>query len=109
MGWGGLLAEATWKTGRWGLFAGGLAGGGSFRNITLLAPAGDDFIAEDRSISYRKYGFIAVAPYAGAEYSVNRRICLVFKVDYVINAVKRPDDFVLGPRVFIGFMFGHSH
>ncbi|MDE6870744.1 MAG: hypothetical protein K2J62_01325 [Bacteroidales bacterium] len=109
MGWGGLLADAVWKPGRWSFFAGGLVGGGSAKNITLLAHAGDDFVTEDRSVSYRKYGFMAVAPYVGVEYAISRRINLVLKIDYVMNVSNPQDDFVTGPRVFLGFMFGHSH
>ncbi|MCM1178411.1 MAG: hypothetical protein NC115_10690 [Bacteroidales bacterium] len=107
MGWGGVLAEAAWRAGKWNLFAGGLLGGGSVRNVTLLASAGNDFEADN--VSYRKYGFLAVAPYIGTEYAVSRRINLVFKIDYVINVSNPQDDFITGPRVFLGFMFGHSH
>lgn len=108
-GFGGLLAECAWTLGKWKVFAGGLAGGGSVRNITLLSDAGTDFVIEDRTVSYRKYGFLAVAPYAGVEYAVNRKISIVVKVDYIVNVSNPQDDFITGPRLFLGFMFGHSH
>jgi len=107
IGWGGILADGAWRLGKWNLFAGGLFGGGSARNVTLLGPAGDDYVTDN--VSYRKYGFLAAAPFAGAEYAVGRRINIVMKIDYVFNLTNPQDDFVTGPRIFLGFMFGHSH
>lgn len=106
-GWGGILADCVWNLGRWSLFAGGTIGGGSQTNITIISTIGDDYIAEE-NISYRKYGFAAIAPFIGAEYAVTPRINIVMKVDYLLNVTNPADDFVTGPRIYIGFMFGHS-
>ena len=106
-GWGGILADCVWNLGRWSLFAGGTIGGGSQTNITTMSTIGDDYIAEE-NISYRKYGFAAIAPFVGAEYAVTPRINIVMKIDYLFNVTNPADDFVTGPRIYIGFMFGHS-
>ena len=88
-GWGGILADSAWKVGKCRLFIGGTVGGGSQTNTTILSPVRDDYMTEE-SISYRKYGFIAVAPFA------------------VLNVSNPQDDFVTGPRLYVGFMFGHA-
>ena len=106
-GWGGILADCVWNLGRWSLFAGGTIGGGSQTNITIMSTIGEDYIAEE-NISYRQYGFAAIAPFVGAEYAVTPRINIVMKIDYLLNVTNPADDFVTGPRIYIGFMFGHS-
>lgn len=106
-GWGGILADCVWNLGRWSLFAGSTIGGGSQTNITIMSTIGDDYIAEE-NISYRKYGFAAIAPFVGAEYAVTPRINIVMKIDYLLNVTNPADDFVTGSRIYIGFMFGHS-
>lgn len=107
-GWGGLLADSAWKVGsRCRLFVGGTVGGGSQTNTVILSSVADDYVAED-FISYRKYGFMAVAPFAGVEVAVNRKVNVVFKADWLLNVTNPEDDFVSGPRIYVGFMFGHT-
>ena len=105
--WGGLLADCAWKVGKCRLFVGGTVGGGSQTNTTILSPVADDYVAEE-NISYRKYGFLAVAPFVGVEYAASRKINIVLKADYLLNATNPQDDFVTGPRLYLGFMFGHA-
>ena len=105
-GWGGVLADCVWEFGKYRLFIGGTAGGGSQTNTTILSEIRNDYTAEE-DISYRKYGFLAIAPFAGAEYCISPRICLVMKVDWLLNVTNPQDDFVTGPRLYLGFMFGH--
>ncbi len=107
IGWGGLLADCAWKVGNCRLFIGGTVGGGSQTNTTILSPIADDYIVEE-AVSYRKYGFAAVAPFAGVEVPVNRRVNIVFKADWLLNVTNPQDDFVSGPRIYVGFMFGHA-
>ena len=77
-GWGGILADCTWQLGRFRIFAGGTVGGGSQTNTFILSPVRDDYLAEE-CISYRKYAFFAVAPFAGAEYALTNKVNLVAK------------------------------
>lgn len=106
-GWGGILADCAWDLGKIRLFAGGTAGGGSQANLTIISPLGDDYIAEEL-VSYRKYSFAALVPFIGMEYALNGRISLVAKVDWMLNLSGCQDDFVSGPRLYLGFMFGHA-
>lgn len=106
-GWGGLLADCAWTLGRCRLFVGGTVGGGSQANTTILSPVRDDYVAEE-FISYRKYGFMALAPFAGVEIAVSGKVNLVAKIDYLLNLSGSQADFVTGPRLYLGFMFGHA-
>ena len=58
--------------------------------------------------SYRKYGFAALAPFAGVEIPFGGKVNVVVKLDYLLNLSNPQDDFVTGPRLYLGFMFGHS-
>ena len=51
---------------------------------------------------------MAVAPFAGVEVAVNRKVNVVFKADWLLNVTNPEDDFVSGPRIYVGFMFGHT-
>lgn len=106
-GWGGILADCVWAIGKWDIFMGGTVGGGSQTNITILSQIENDYIAED-CISYRKYGFAAIAPFFGAEYAVSPKANIVVKIDYLLNVSNPENDFVTGPRLYVGFMFGHT-
>lgn len=108
IGWGGLLADCVWRKARWSWFVGGTVGGGGVKNVTLLSDMPVDFILEDGSSSYRKYGFVALTPFAGVEYAVTERIHLTAKVDWMFNVSNPQPDFVTGPRIYFGFMFCHS-
>lgn len=107
-GWGGILADFVWSKGRWYWFAGLTIGGGSVRNLTLLSPAPLDFVLEDSSASFRKYGFMAIAPFAGIEYALTEKIRLTAKLDWLINASNPQADFPAGPRIYIGILFCHD-
>ena len=107
-GWGGILADCVWNAGKWNIFIGGTIGGGSLTNTTILSEISDDYTAE-KCISYRKYGFAAFAPFVGAEYALTPKVNLVIKIDYMLNISNMKDDFVTGPRIYLGFMFGHAH
>lgn len=106
-GWGGLLADCAWTAGRCRLFIGGTVGGGSQTSTTILSPVRDDYVAEE-FISYRKYGFMALAPFAGVEIALTDKVNIVAKIDYLLNLSGRRTDFVTGPRLYLGFMFGHE-
>lgn len=107
-GWGGVLADCAWTLGKCRLFVGGTVGGGSQTGTIILSPISDDYVAEG-TVSYRKYGFAALAPFAGIEYAVTKKVNLVAKIDYLVNLSNPQDDFTTGPRLYIGFMFGHMN
>ena len=107
VGWGGLLIDGILPLGRWFPFAGLTIGGGGVKNVTAFQDTIDDFTLDDGTTSYRKYTFMAIAPFVGIEYALTGRIHLVMKADWLFDATSRQSDFMHGPRVYIGFMFCH--
>ena len=104
VGWGGILADCAWKIGKFTLFAGGTAGGGSQQNLTIFTEQKNDYIV-DEITSYRNYGFMCIVPFVGLEFAMSKSIHIVFKTDYMVNVSNPQDDFVTGPRFYIGFTF----
>lgn len=105
IGWGGVLADSKWDIDRWTLFVGGMFGGGTARHLNIINDEHDEF--QVARSSFREYPFLAFDPFFGAEYAMTHKIHLVFQVDYIVNITARRDDFVQGPRFFLGFMFCH--
>lgn len=94
VGWGGGLVDWFWQLGKFAPFTGVCIGGGSFKNLTLNDP-----------ITYRKYSFMAITPFAGVEFALTDKVRLIFKTDYLFNVTSRQSDFLRGVRFFIGFSF----
>ncbi len=107
-GWGGILADFIWSRNRWSWFAGATVGGGGVKNVALLEEIPLDLRIETNSVSYRRYGFMSVAPFLGTEYALTERIHLTFKADWLLNVSNPQPDFLTGPRLYIGFMFCHN-
>lgn len=107
VGWGGLIVDGTLPLGRWMPFAGLTFGGGSVKNVTALEDSTGDFALDGGTTSYRRYPFLALAPFAGVEYALTERVHLVLKADYLLNLSSIQADFVRGPRIYFGFMFCH--
>ncbi|MDR0810937.1 MAG: hypothetical protein LBN23_01480 [Paludibacter sp.] len=106
-GWGGVLADCALESGRLTYFVGGTFGGGSQKNLTVFeAPTDgyDGFVIDDK-MSFRKFSFLCIAPFVGAEFALNKKIHLVLKADYLINISNPQPDFVTGVRVYLGFSF----
>ena len=107
IGWGGLLLDWQWHAGNIHPFVGVTVGGGAATNVTLLSPVYDDFLTEP-TVSYRKYGFMAVTPFIGMELEVSQKLRLTFKADWLMNvSVARPD-FPQGVRLYFGIIFYHG-
>lgn len=104
VGWGGVLADCIWNIGKFSPFVGGTFGGGSQKNITNFSAPKNNYIL-DEIVSYRKYGFLCVVPFAGFEYALSKKVHLMFKVDYIFNVSNPQDDFATGARFYFGFTF----
>lgn len=104
IGWGGALVDYLWGSGKFRPFTGITLGGGSVKNLTLLQDSPLDFITE-QAASYRSYPFMALCPFMGLEYSLTQKIHLICKIDYLMNVSSPQEDFVRGPRFYLGFMF----
>ncbi len=105
VGWGGLLVEGVLPFPKFRLFAGAVIGGGNMRHIALFEDCPVDFVTETK-IGYRKYAFMAVTPYIGADIPLTDKIALVVKADCLFNVSRPQQDFPLGPKLFFGIMFG---
>ena len=75
------------------------------RHITLFEDAPVDFLTEGK-VSYRKYSFMAVAPYIGTDIPLTDKLALVIKADCLFSVSHPQKDFPLGPKLFFGIMFG---
>lgn len=106
-GWGGLLVDWIIPLGKWMPFAGITVGGGGVKNVTVLGDTTEDFILDDGTTSFRKYAFMAIAPFAGVEYALTGRVHVVFKADWLLDVTSGQPDFVQGPRLYLGFVFCH--
>ncbi len=104
IGWGGVLADLIWRRGSWAPYIGATVGGGGFRNLTLQSPTPLDNTTE-LDASFRKYSFMVAAPFVGIEYTLTDKIRLNMKADWMFNLNNRREDFVTGPRLYIGFAF----
>ena len=107
VGRGGVLADCAWERGRWTLFAGATFGGGGVTNLVSSSSDHDDYLVEDGSVLYRKYAFMLLSPFFGAEYAITSKVHLMLKADYLCNLTNWEDDYVSGPRIYFGFMFCH--
>ncbi len=107
-GWGGVLADCTWEKKKWSFFVGGTIGGGSVKNLTLFDKMPLDYKTENLSTSYRKYAFMAFAPFAGVEYAISEKIHIIMKLDYLFNLNNPECDFAACPRIYIGIIFCHN-
>ncbi|MDR1682124.1 MAG: hypothetical protein LBS25_01865 [Candidatus Symbiothrix sp.] len=105
IGWGGVLADGIWTIGRFSPFIGATLGGGSMKHITMLQQPATDFVLENENISYRRYGFLALVPFIGTEYALNKKIHLVLKADHIFNLNNPQADFLRGIRIYLGFAF----
>lgn len=108
LSYGGVIADSFWTLKRWKIFVGALVGGGSQSNTVILEDAGNDFVTEDGTMAFRKFGFCLASPFVGVEFAMTPKVNLVMKVDYMLPLTKVESDFTSGPRFFLGFMFGHT-
>ncbi len=81
-------------------------GGGSVKNFIMPDVVADDFV-EDDNMAYRKYKYIAIVPYIGAEFKITSSLYLLCKADYNIPLMQREADYPSGSRVYVGFLFVH--
>ena len=108
-GWGGILVDYIRRTeGRVHPFIGCLIGGGGVKNHIIAQGGTGDFVTEPQAAMH-KYAFMAVAPFAGMEVSLTPKLSLVVKVDWLLNATCRQNDFSSGPRLYVGILFNRLH
>lgn len=133
-GWGGLVLDYYWTRDRFRPFLGFTLGGGSMRRMyegeeedgrSMVRPidrtsmSARDKVGEslESDLTYnayfRKTTFLFVGPYVGFEYAITQRVALVCRLDYVVPFGRNlTDEYAYmapsGPRLYVGFMFGHA-
>ncbi|MCQ2311351.1 MAG: hypothetical protein MJZ64_06355 [Paludibacteraceae bacterium] len=120
-GWGGAICDYYGVAGKAKLFIGGLIGGGS--QSRLFVPKGNEEVQGDEVVynaSYTKTPYFLLDPYMGVEFAIAKHIDMLIKLDYMLPIGEKNTgihteksnwrNFLAptGPRLYIGFMFGHS-
>lgn len=112
-GWGGVLLDYYWTRDRFRPFAGFTIGGGSMRRLLTDYATETNGQAYPHNAYFRKTGFMFVGPYIGFEYALTPRVAVVCRVDYVVPFGRHMEQEITymspsGPRLYVGFMFGHA-
>lgn len=102
VGWGGLLVDWIWQTGKISPFVGTTVGGGGYKSVDVID---SPFNLTFPNAAFKKESFMAIIPYVGIEYAVTHFMRINVKVDYLFNMNKSISDFVSGPRIYFGFAF----
>lgn len=104
-GWGGLLADAYIRVGRFQPYAGLTLGGGAATTLLMFEEPSTAWAPIDGTY-YQKQAFFAVDPYIGCDYVVSSAFHITLKVDYLCP-VARTGLMTNGPRIYFGFLFYH--
>ena len=118
-GWGGALCDYFGTVGKVQLFIGGTIGGGVSKRVYTANE--EIHTIQDETVcnaSYTQTRFFLLDPYVGMEFSIHKGVSLLLKVDYMLpfgdknSGIKALNwsNFISpsGPRLYVGFMFGHS-
>ena len=106
MGYGGLSADACWRTEKLWPYIGGTIGGGVLKGLYIVDGNQDDWQPETNS-TFHKHSFFYIAPYAGFNYCMTKRVHLTLRLDWMLAVHKRSLQMPTGPRLYVGFMFVH--
>lgn len=105
-GWGGALAEACWRGKVIWPYIGVTIGGGSCKTLYIIDGKQDDWKPETQT-TFNKQSFFVFDPYIGVDWCMTSSIHLTFRFDWMIAAHKNSLLEPTGPRLYVGFMFGH--
>lgn len=101
LGWGGALVDCKWDFKKITVFAGMTFGGGAYKHI-LNTETPDN---NEDTFFLRKTSVMVGVPFVGIEYAPSARMRLVAKVDMITYLSPWKNDFVKGPRLYLGFLF----
>ncbi|MCR4825225.1 MAG: hypothetical protein K5849_07725 [Bacteroidales bacterium] len=104
-GWGGLLADAYFVTGRFQPYAGLTLGGGSMKTLLMFEEPASAWLPVDGTV-YHRQGFLAVDPFIGCDFIVSGPMHLTLKADWLC-AFGGGSLLPSGPRIYFGFLFYH--
>ena len=108
LGWGGLLLGYELRSRRLHPVVGVTIGGGHIRDVYFLETAEPDPDGT-RTIVYRSYSSMLIAPSLSAEYTLKSNMTLLLKIDYILAVFsEHTEDFASGPRVYLGILFNRD-
>ena len=102
--WGGVVADAYWRLGRWMPYVGGSIGGGKCSTLLVFDGDDNDWIAETNTMLHNE-SFFFLNPYTGVEFALTETVHLTFKIDRLIPL--KTIDMPRGIRCYLGFVFAH--
>lgn len=105
-GWGGVLADAYWRGEKVWPFIGGTIGGGVTRALYILEGNENDWQEDPHSV-FHKQPFFCIDPYVGLDWCMTKKVHLTFRFDWLIALHHGQLVLPTGPRLYVGFMFGH--
>lgn len=105
-GWGGVLADACWRTPKLWTYVGGTVGGGVMRSFYLMEGDQSDWQAEEHALFHRE-GFVMLDPYVGIDWCMTDKVHLTFRLDWLLPLHHQQLLQPTGPRLYLGFMFCH--
>ncbi|MGM9736066.1 MAG: hypothetical protein ACI3ZL_06610 [Candidatus Cryptobacteroides sp.] len=105
-GWGGLLADFCFTTGKMMPYAGVTVGGGG-RTCTLMFEGDSHDWEKEESVIFHKEPFFAVAPFIGTDFIVTPKFHLTLKADWMCAFSGGSLLLPTGPRIYFGFLMYH--
>ena len=102
--WGGLLADAYWRFGRWQPYVGLTVGGGKTSTLLMFDGSAADWVPEPNAVLHNE-SFFFVNPNIGMEFALTQAIHLTLKADRLIPL--SPIEMPTGARIYFGVLFGH--
>lgn len=102
--WGGLIADAYWRFGRWQPYVGFTVGGGKTSTLLMFDGSADDWMPEPHTVLHNE-SFFFVNPNIGVEFALTKAIHLTLKADRIVPL--SPTEMPTGIRFYLGVLFGH--
>lgn len=126
-GWGGFLLDYFFTRGKLSPYFGFTIGGGATNRLYVPHSGevvqGDDYPdhagGAEYNASYTKTPFFLIDPYVGLEIAITPRISVITRLDWILPFGKHTSEWngqsvawspyisPSGPRLYVGFMFGH--
>lgn len=104
-GWGGLLGDFYWQSGRFMPYAGLTIGGGANTNLLIKGDSVPSWEPLEDTY-FNRQAFFALDPFIGCDYVVSDAFHLTLKADW-LNCINRECEIPSGPRLYVGFIFYH--
>lgn len=104
--WGGVLADACWRTRKLWPYVGATVGGGSMKSLYIFEGNEHDWTSEGEAM-FNKQSFVYVDPFVGTDFCLTEKIHFTLRVDCLLPFHRGTLVQPAGPRLYAGFMFCH--